>query len=186
MTRRRALWILGIATLALLAVLGALDLRMQDAGDAGIVDFEVAWTADRAQEILAAWGDEGRDAARLSLWLDYLYLVAYGLFLWLAVRALRDAALRRGWGRFARIAGGVAVLPLVGAACDAVEDAFLLIVLGGDSSDVAPALAAGFASVKFLCLGVAILCLLGGLIALGVASRRGRGGGEAASSEVSA
>lgn len=174
MTRRRALWILGIATLVLLAVLAALDALMQDAGGHGIVDFELAWTAERAQEILAAWGEKGRDAAELSLWLDYLYLLAYGAFLWLAIRALRDAALGRGWERFARPGSAIAVLPLIAAACDAVEDAFLLLVLGGNDGDAAPALAAGFASVKFLCLAIALLYLLGGLVALGVARVRGR------------
>ena len=32
----------------------------------------------------ADWGDEGQDAARLSLWLDFLYLIAYALILTLA------------------------------------------------------------------------------------------------------
>ncbi|HMJ02577.1 MAG TPA: hypothetical protein VK506_06525, partial [Conexibacter sp.] len=152
MTRRRALWILAIVTLGLFAVLLALDGTMQDAGGHGIVDFELAFTSDRAGEILAAWGDEGRDAARLSLWLDYLYLVAYGLFLWLAVKAVRDGALRRGWVRFARPGGAIALLPLVTAAADAVEDAFLLLALGGHGGDVAPALGGAFAVVKFAAL----------------------------------
>ena len=172
MTRRRALWILAIAALGLFAVLAALDGTMQDAGGSGIVDFELAFTSDRAGEILAAWGDEGRDAARLSLWLDYLYLVAYGLFLWLAVKALRDAALRRGWTRFARPGGAIAILPLVAAGADAVEDAFLLLVLGGHGGDAAPALAGGFAVLKFAALAVTLLYLLVGLIGFAI-HRRG-------------
>ncbi len=41
----------------------------------------------RAQRILAEWGEEGRDAARLSLWLDFPYLAVYSVFWLLAVRA---------------------------------------------------------------------------------------------------
>ncbi len=172
MTRRRALWLLAFATLVLFAILVALDGRMQDAGGHGIVPFELAGSSDRAAEILADWGADGRDAARASLWLDYLYLAAYGTFLWLAVRALRDAAVARGWARFARPGGWIAVLALACAAADAVEDAFLLLVLGGHGGSAAPVLATVFASIKFACLGIVLAYLLGGLVALGVTRAR--------------
>jgi hypothetical protein len=164
MTRRRALWILGIATLALLLVLALLDRRMQDAGGPGIITFELARTSERAREILADWGADGRSAAKASLWIDYLYLAAYGAFVWLAIGALRDAAARRGMLGFARLGAFAAPLPLVAAACDAVEDAFLLLVLGGHGGSAAPALATAFASVKFACIGVALAYVLGGLL----------------------
>lgn len=175
MTRRRALWLLGFATLVLFAILVALDGRMQDAGGHGIVPFELAGSSERAGEIMADWGSDGRDAARASLWLDYPYLLAYGAFLFLAIRALRDAALARGWERFARPGGWIAVLALVSAAADAVEDAFLLLVLGGHGGhggSAAPVLATAFASVKFVCIVVVLGYLLGGLAALAVT--RGR------------
>jgi hypothetical protein len=174
MTRRRALWALGPATLGLFVVLALIDRRMQHAGGHGIVSFELAGSRDRAREILADWGAEGRRAARASLWVDYLYLAAYGAFLWLAIRALRDGALRRGWARFARPGGAIALLALVAAACDAAEDAFLLLALGGHGGSAAPTLATAFASVKFACLAVAVVYLLAGLVALGVARRGAR------------
>jgi hypothetical protein len=166
MKRRRALWLLAVATLGLLVVLVVLDRRMQDAGGPGIVPFELAGSTARMEEILAEWGERGRDAARLSLWLDFAYLAAYGMFLWLAIRALRDAALRRARTGFARLGERIAPLPLVAAACDAVEDVALLLVLGGRGGSAAPALAAAFASVKFACVGIAVLYLLGGLLML--------------------
>jgi len=171
MTRRRALWILGIATLGLFAVLLALDGRMQDAGGHGIVAFEVAFTTGKAQEIVTAWGAKGHDAAQLSLWLDFLYLTAYGLLMWLAVRALGDALARRGLDRWARPAAAISLLPLVGSAADAVEDVFLLLVLGGHAQSLGPPLAGSFATLKFLCLTVTLAYLLAGLVVL--ALRRG-------------
>jgi hypothetical protein len=171
MTRRRALWILGIATLGLFAVLLALDGRMQDAGGHGIVAFEVAFTSGKAQEILVAWGSKGHDAALLSLWLDYVYLTVYGLFLWLAIRALGDALAGRGMAGWARPAAAISLLPLIGAAADAVEDAFLLLVLGGHASSIGPPLAGSFATLKFVCLTVAVVYLLAGLIAVAFARR---------------
>ena len=128
MTRRRALWILGVATLGLFAVLLVLDGQMQDAGRHGIVAFEVAFTSGKAHEILIAWGSRrGTSCGTLSLWLDFLYLIAYGLFLWLAIRALGDAFRSRGMDGWARPAAAISLLPLIGAASDALEDVFLLL-----------------------------------------------------------
>ncbi|MGB2695561.1 MAG: hypothetical protein WBD55_10280, partial [Dehalococcoidia bacterium] len=64
------------------------------------------------------------------------------------------------------------LLPPLAAACDAVEDAFLLLVLGGHGGASAPVLATAFASAKFACMALALVYLLGGLIALAVT--RGR------------
>lgn len=171
MTRRRALWILGVVALALFAVLLALDGRMQDAGSHGIVAFEVAFTSGKAQEIIVAWGSKGHDAAQLSLWLDFLYLIAYGLFLWLAVRALGDAFRGRGMDGWARPAGAISLLALICAAADAVEDIFLLLVLGGHVRSIGPPLAGSFATLKFACLAVVIAYLLAGLVALALSRR---------------
>jgi hypothetical protein len=171
MTRRRALWILAIATLMLLAVELVYDGRMQDAGGFGIIDFELAFTSDRAQEIMGAWGSEGRDAAVASLWFDFLYLTTYGLFLWLAIRAVGDRLRARGRVRLAAPAAAIALLPLIGAASDVIEDVFLLLVLGDRLSSAGPALAGSFAVVKFACLTVALVYLLVGLVALALARR---------------
>lgn len=172
MTRRRALWILGIAMLALGAVELLYDGRMQDAGSFGIIDLELAFSSGKAQEIMRAWGDAGHDAAVASLWFDFLYLTAYGLFLWLAIRAVGDGLRARGRAALAAPAGALSLLPLIGAASDVVEDVFLLLVLGGHLASAGPALAGAFAAVKFACLAVAIVYLLTGLVAMAV-SRRG-------------
>jgi hypothetical protein len=171
MTRRRALWILGIAMLVLFAVELAYDGQMQDAGHHGIVAFEVAYSSGKAHEILTAWGTDGRHAARLSLWFDFLYLIAYGLFLWLATRALGDALRRRGLVRLATPAAAISVLALVGAASDAVEDIFLLLQLGGRALSAGPVLAGGFATLKFACLAIVVVYLLAGLVALALSRR---------------
>ncbi|MDQ3933849.1 MAG: hypothetical protein M3340_04375, partial [Actinomycetota bacterium] len=102
MTRGRAMWILFGALVVLLVPLAGLDDRMWDEGGPGLASLSFAWTEEEAGEILAEWGDEGRDAARQSLWLDFPFLVLYAAFGALAVRAVRDAAARRGWERLAR------------------------------------------------------------------------------------
>ena len=166
MTRRRWLWILGIATLVLFAILAVIDGRMTDTGGPGIVGFELARTSDRAAEILGQWGDSGRDAARASLWIDFVYLITYAAFFWLAVRSLSEALARRGADGLARFGRRIGMLPLVSAACDAVEDVFLLLVLGGHGGGSAPAIATAFATVKFVCIAIVIAYLLIGLLAM--------------------
>jgi hypothetical protein len=137
---------------------------MTDEGNPSIVEFEFAWDEERAAEIRADWGDEGQDAARLSLWVDFVYLLSYGAFLVVASAATRDLASRRGWRRMAAFGALAVPFSAVGAAFDAVEDVFLLIALGGDGGDLAPALAAIAASFKFLLTGIAIAYILAGLV----------------------
>ena len=150
MSRRRGLLLAGIATLILFVILTALDLRMRDAGGPGIVGFEFAGSEERATEIRVDWGDQGTDAARLSLWLDYLYLLAYGALGTLAVGAVRELAERRGLRRIAAAGAAVIFFPAAAAAFDALEDVGLLLALDGHGGDTAPLLAAIFATFKFV------------------------------------
>ena len=161
MTRGRALILLAVAVLALLAAMKPAEDRMTENGS-GIVAFELAGSADRTQEIQDEWGEDGRDAARQQLWIDYAFMLAYGAFLVLAAAATRDLARARGWPRLVAIgalavpAGGIA------AGCDAIENACPLLTLGG-AGDWAPVTATVFAIAKFALLAVAIAYLLAGL-----------------------
>ena len=161
MTRGRALVLLAIAVLALLAAMQPAEQRMTENGP-GMVPFELAGSAERSQEIQAEWGEDGREAARQQLWIDYAFMLAYGAFLVLAAAAIRDLARSRGWRRLAAIgalavpAGGIA------AGCDAVENACLLLTLGGAGA-WAPLTATVFAVAKFALLLVSQAYILAGL-----------------------
>ncbi len=135
---------------------------MKDSGGPGMVPFELTGGEERADEILAEWGEEGQDAARESLWIDFGFLLAYGAFLTLALAATRDLARERGWRRLAAIGGVVVSFGALGAAFDAVENICLLLTLD-DAGAVVPLLATIFASCKFVLLAVAIAYLLAGL-----------------------
>lgn len=161
-TRRRGLIATGIATVLLLFAMSPADERMQDTGGPGIVPFELTGGQDRADEILAEWGNEGQDAARESLWIDFAFLLAYGAFLTLALMATRDLARDRGWRRLAAIGGPVAWFGALVAAFDALENTCLLLTLGGAGAAL-PLLATIFAACKFALLAIAIAYLLAGL-----------------------
>jgi hypothetical protein len=163
-TRKRALIASAVASIAISAVLIALDARMMDTGGPGIIGFEFAGSEERAAEILADWGEDGIDAARASLWLDFAYIAAYGTFLVLAAWATRDLAASRGWRRMA--AFGTAAIPFAAAAgaFDAIEDVGLLLAVDRHGGDLAPRLAQICASLKFALLAVTIAYLLAGLL----------------------
>lgn len=162
MTRRRGLIASGIATVVLLLAMSPADQRMQDTGGPGIVPFELAGSQDRADEILAEWGEDGQGAARESLWIDFGFLLAYGTFLTLALAAVRDLARKRGWRRLAAIGGVVVSFGALVATFDALENICLLLTLGGAGAAF-PLLATIFAACKFVLLGAAIAYLLAGL-----------------------
>lgn len=162
MTRRRGLIASGIAAVILLLAMAPAEERMTDSGGPGMVSFELAGGQDRADEILAEWGEDGQDAARESLWIDFGFMLAYGVFLTLALAATRDLAIARGWDPLAAIGRVVVSFGALGVAFDAIENICLLLTVDG-AGTAFPLLATIFASCKFVLLAIAIVYLLAGL-----------------------
>jgi len=172
MTRRRGLIATGIATVLLMLAMLPAEGRMQDNGP-GMIPFELTGGQDRANEILAEWGEEGQDAAREQLWIDYAYLLVYGTFLTLAALATRDLARRRGWRRLASIGRFAIYFGALCAGFDALENTCLLLTLEG-SGAAFPLLATIFAAFKFAFLAAAIAYIAAGLAARAAFSSRVR------------
>jgi len=133
---------------------------MQENGP-GMVPFELSGGEARANEILAEWGEDGRNAARDQLWIDYGFMLAYGTFLALAAAATRDLCRRRNLHRLAKIGNKAIWLGPLAAAFDALENACLLLTVGGSGAPF-PSLATTFATLKFALLAAAIAYLLAG------------------------
>jgi hypothetical protein len=161
-TRRRGLIAAGVATVLLFLAMVPSDSRMKDTGGPGIVPLELSGGQDRADEIFAEWGEEGQDAARESLWIDFGFIIAYGTLLTLALAAVRDLARRRGWRRLVAIGAVVAPFGALCAGFDALENVCLLLTLGGAGAAL-PVMATVFAVCKFALLALTIAYLLAGL-----------------------
>src|SRR5687768_1399206 len=160
---RRGLIVLGllVATLAV----GALALpALDDMGDVGILEFELARTSEQASEYYGELGEEGRDAARESLYLDYPFLVLYGFLYAMAALVVAARAAERGMAGIARWGRPMAIAGLTAAACDAVENAALLRVLDGHTDQPWPGIAFVFASTKFLLLAVVLVYVIVGFL----------------------
>jgi hypothetical protein len=150
----------------LLVPLLALERRMKRTGGPGIIPFELAGTPARAGRIMDAWGTDGRRAARLSLVLDFPFLVAYsGLHANVCGRA-SEVLRERGWRRAADLGGVARTAQIVAGACDAVENAALLGVLARRATAL-PRIAQAFAAAKFALLAVGAAYAAAGLAAKG-------------------
>jgi hypothetical protein len=171
--RRRAFRIFGAGQIALLVPLLALERRMRRTGGPGIIPFELAGTPERSQRIMERWGPDGRAAARLSLLLDYPYLVTYSGLQLAGCGAASEALRRRGAGALADAGRVIGPSQLAAGAFDAAENTTLLAILGGRGDGRLPAFARTFARAKFGLLYVGWLYAALGAAAA-IASRLGR------------
>jgi hypothetical protein len=161
-SRRRALILLGVATVAFTVILEVIDPSHVSHGPT-ILAFEFAGSRSHAAQMMAEWGAKGRSAARLSLIIDYGYMVSYGLFFALAGFAIRDAARARGWRLLAALGVVVPFFALAAATFDASENVALLFTLGGEGGNFAPPFAAVCSAIKFTLIAIAILYVLCGI-----------------------
>lgn len=87
MNHKQWLILFGVAMVALTIVpLFVFEKRLEHTGGPGILGFEFAATKVRATQVLVEWGSTGRRVARLSLIVDYAYMLSYGV---LHARGLR-------------------------------------------------------------------------------------------------
>ena len=160
--RKRALILLGVATVAFTVILELIDPSHVSHGPT-ILDFEFAGSHARAAQIVAEWGPKGRSAAHLSLLLDYGYMLSYGLFFALAGFAVRDTARAHDWRRLAVIGAVVPFFALAAASFDASENVALLLTLAGHGGSFAPPFAAICSAIKFTLIAIAMLYAVCGL-----------------------
>jgi hypothetical protein len=125
----------------------------------GIVSLEVAGDPTAARIILQSWGPACIVAAARTVWIDYLFIVAYVTFLhflcaWASGKFGRRSSLAATFGRW------VAGAQLVAGLCDGGENIGLLVMLhrgvGGDLWPWALATAL-LATTKFLLIGAAVI-----------------------------
>jgi hypothetical protein len=162
--RKRLLIAFGIATVAFNVVLFVIDQRLERTGGPSILGLEFAGSAERVDQIASEWGAHGVYLARLSLWIDFGFMVSYGVFFTLAGLATRDFAREHGRRALARAGLVVPYFAAAAAIFDACENSVWLLALGGHATSLAP-VATGCAIVKFTLIGIAIVYSLCGLAA---------------------
>ncbi|SHK03004.1 hypothetical protein SAMN05216369_0080 [Marinobacter antarcticus] len=147
------------ATLVLLAALVMINQPLKTgSAHQGIVSYQLAGSAEQALAIVQSWGNEGLQWAKISLWVDFLFIPLYCLTLILLTRqctldrpGVRERTTAR-WIRTMFIAAGVA---------DVTENMLLLNNLEAptDAISIAATISA-LAKFTALTLGIAGLVII--------------------------
>lgn len=138
-----------LATLILFVALLAINQPLiTAAAPKGIIDLQLASTAEHTEEILLSWGDGGLVWARTSLWLDLVFIAVYlGSLLTLTSYLLQD----RPGIRERKLGHMVRALFVAAGLSDLIENALLLGNLA-DPSDSVSLYATICALIKFTTL----------------------------------
>lgn len=128
----------------------------------GIVSLELAAAPGRATAIILSWQAEGLFWARLSVYLDFVFIAAYLVFL---LQLSRHWLADRPGVREQQVGHGAKVLFMSAAVADIGENICLLITLEQLQMNFWPTAAAILALIKF----VSLLCGAGALVVLRVA-----------------
>lgn len=120
-----------------------------------IVAFELAWTPQKAETMMAAWGEAGNRTARESLLVDFGYMPAYALF-FAGLTLMTARAVTAGLQTLGFV---LTFAPFVAWLFDAIENFALLSVLQSpvNPSALALTIAGVSATLKFSLL---LPCLL--------------------------
>ena len=166
--RKRSLVIALVLSLVLLIALRVLDVPLRTAvAPRGIVSFELAKDVATSRQILDSWNAQAKTHAALSLGLDYLFLIAYALFISLACVQVGKALQNRSpW--LARLGGILAWAQFLAAILDAVENVALISLMLNSERLWLPVVARGCAIIKFTIVGAGFIYIGFGLLMIGL------------------
>jgi hypothetical protein len=123
---------------------------------ANIVQFEMAHTISAAQSIITAWGESGVREARISIYLDFVFLILYSWAIGLGCRMagnFSDIRLFKSSSIFFMRAAWFA------GACDLIENFSMLFTLS-HLNEFSVSMSFYFAVIKFLIAAIALIFIL--------------------------
>lgn len=136
----------------------------------GIISLQLAFTARRANGIIASWSGPTLEEARHATFLDWFpFIPSYVVLLFLGATAAAFSFSWHQWSPLAGLGKIVTVAIIVAGLFDCIENMFLLCMinrgLSGETVEgrLCPVGSGIFASAKIVLLLVAILYVLGGL-----------------------
>ena len=154
----------GILTVLLLIAMQSFDAPLNTtAAPNGIVSFELAKDMDVSQIILSSWDETAKVNAGLSLGFDFLFLIAYSIFLAsLCYAVAKRFKERNKW--IYKLGLSLAVFQFVAALFDIIENIALIKLLLGSQNGVYSTLVFYFASIKFILIILGLLYIIIGFI----------------------
>jgi hypothetical protein len=144
-----------LLTLLVLFVIAYTDGYLKNTVANGIIDFELAGSFDRSQQILQSWNPVAKIYAGFNLGIDFLFLILYTLFFVITVYKLTGNT----FVLWQKIKLPVILIFLLAGLFDAVENYYLIRILTGDQQSFLPVYATFFSIGKFLFLLIGIAYL---------------------------
>ena len=173
---RRRLALIAVSALAVLpTIVGQATKPLhEDVTGESIIDFELAGSVDRADEILAAWRAEDviDDAKAIQLF-DLIYPLIYAAAVAGLCIAAAGAWQRRGRAGWAQLGNAMAWAAFLAAGFDYVENLGIAVSLWEEPTSPWPQITLVAALAKFTCIYGALAYALTGIVAWAL-SRRGR------------
>lgn len=118
-----------------------------------IIQFEFANTVEKAQSIMDEWGTSGVAAARLSIYLDFVFLILYSWSISLGCKVVIASMPTIGWKKAGEY---LSTTIWFAGSCDLIENFAMLFTLS-NMNEFSVSAAYYFAMFKF---AVVIVCLL--------------------------
>lgn len=127
-----------------------------------IIGFEFAGTPEHARLMITTWQEKGvLDSVYFLIGFDYLFMITYSAFLWMACSAVADGLS----GRLQNVITIVAWLQPLAGLLDAVENLSLYQMVAGSSKPIWPTLSVICAIPKFtIALTGITVFIVGGIL----------------------
>jgi predicted acylesterase/phospholipase RssA len=150
--------------LAFVLILGWLTRSLRGPESSGPhIDLQLAGSSTRVIELKEAWGPSGVSKMRAGIWLDFVFLLVYGVALYIGVVWAKHQW-TEVWPPLTWIGVVLAVGALLAACLDAVENTLMLLNLSdAEPSDRHAATVRTLALAKFALVGVGFAYFLAGL-----------------------
>jgi len=133
----------------------------------GIIDFEFAWSSERVEAILSAWGTSGRTKQTLAIYWDFIFIIGYVSIAF----GLNLLVSRRLNGKLQNLGILITLLGTTSGLFDVIENINLLLMLDTPTSvsSTNSFIASLSATIKFGFLIAAIIFFVLALIILLIA-----------------
>jgi len=130
-------------------------------GVPGVIHLQLAFSLSRFNDILQSWGSEAVNQYRHTMWIDYLYAIAYGVF-------LSGALFRIGLSFQLRkqIIKIFALIPILVTLLDWAENTFHLYLLNHEATRIPVLIVSIIAAFKWWLALQSVLLIVFGLFIL--------------------
>lgn len=145
----RLFWIVTAATMGWM-------IFMRPFTPTNIVQFELAKTIESAQQMMDAWGSEGMSKARMSIYLDFVFLILYA---WAIALGCKVSTAFSAHANLIKAGTFFSKIIWFAGSCDLIENAAMLFTLS-DVNEFTVSMAFYFAVIKFSIVLVALLLIL--------------------------